>query len=84
MRSSASSCSRESDVVNHDPDLIGRSYVLADDALALVPERNEPGQGALMMILHRGRGQMSLPSRNGLLFASTPQIKMERCKCFGA
>jgi uncharacterized protein (TIGR03032 family) len=29
---------RYPDVVNHDLDLIGRSYVLPDDALALVPE----------------------------------------------
>lgn len=26
------------DLINHDPELIGRSYVLSDDALALVPE----------------------------------------------
>jgi uncharacterized protein (TIGR03032 family) len=28
---------RHPDVVNHDQELIGRSYVLCDDALALVP-----------------------------------------------
>src|SRR5262249_54547354 len=26
------------DVANHDPELIGTSYVLSDDAIALVPE----------------------------------------------
>ncbi|BBO32815.1 TIGR03032 family protein [Lacipirellula parvula] len=30
---------RYPDIVNHDPELIGRSYVLHDDALALVPEK---------------------------------------------
>jgi hypothetical protein len=33
---------RYPDVINHDPELMGRSYVLADDALALMPRDNAP------------------------------------------
>jgi len=30
---------RYPDLINHDPELIARSYVLSDDALSLVPDK---------------------------------------------